>query len=477
MAQHDTKVGLAGLTAIVFGSVIGGAVYNLPQNMAASAGLAGMILAWLVTGIGVLMLVFTFKILNRRKPELNEGIYQYAQEGFGNYVGFNISWGYWWAAAMSNLAYAVLLNDSLGYFFPVLLNHGWEMLLLCSSFIWIMFFIVLMGIREAALLNTVLSIIKFGSLAIIIVVLVIGFSSDIFISDVWARQANLGPIHKQMSSTMFVTLWAFIGVEGAVVISGRARNPRQIGKATIIGFSLAWLLYIFISTMSYGLMPIDKLAGLNTPSLAYVMSIVSPKWGVLFVIVSVIISVIGGWVAWTILMVQMPFSASRLGILPKAFSRENRHESPYFALMFSTVIMQLFIFMVVMAKNVYLATIEIAGVMYLPAYLFCGLYLIKLGLKGEIETDSARQRIGYLIVGWGATIYCLWTFYAGNLVLLLLTSLIYITGLPFYRNARKTNKLAGQPLFTANEKVVLAAIVLASIVSLVILLSGGFELR
>ena len=47
-------------------------------------------------------------------------------------MGFNVSWGYWWAAAMSNLAFAVLLNDSLGYFFPVLLKHGWEMLLLGS---------------------------------------------------------------------------------------------------------------------------------------------------------------------------------------------------------------------------------------------------------------------------------------------------------------------------------------------------------
>ncbi len=477
MAQHKAKVGLSGLTAMVFGSVIGGAVYNLPQNMASGAGLGAVVLAWLVTGIGVLMLVMTFKILNQRKPELNAGIYQYASEGFGRYVGFNISWGYWWAAAMSNLAFAVLLNDSLGYFFPVLLNHGWEMLLLGSSFIWIMFFIVLMGIREAAFINTILSIIKFGSLALIIIVLIAGFSSDIFIADVWAQKASLGAVHKQMGNTMFVTLWAFIGIEGAVVISDRARNPLHVGKASVIGFILAWVLYIFISVMAYGLMPVDGLKNLSTPSLAYLMDVAAGRWGVVFVIFSVIISVIGGWVAWTILMVQMPYSASVIGILPKAFSRENRHESPSYALLFSTLIMQLFIFLVVMAKNVYLATIEIAGVMYLPAYLFCGLYLVKLGMQGGIKTDSRLQRLGYQMVGWGATIYCVWTFYAGNLTLLLLTTLIYLVGIPFYYHAQREKNNDGVPVFTRNEKYLAAAIVCGSIISVIVLMSGEFALR
>ncbi len=472
MTQHKAKVGLAGLTAMVFGSVIGGAVYNLPQNMAAGAGLGAVVLAWLVTGLGVLMLVLAFKILNNRKPGLDAGIYQYAREGFGNYVGFNVSWGYWWAAAMSNLAFAVLLNDSLGYFFPVLLNHGWEMLLLGSCFIWVMFFIVLSGIREAALLNTILSVIKFGSLAIIIAILVVGFNSDIFLTDVWAMETSLGAIHNQMGNTMFVTLWAFIGVEGAVVISDRARNPKQVGKATVIGFLLAWMLYIFISVMAYGLMPVEEMQALPTPSLAYLLSSAGTQWGVVFVIFSVIISVLGGWVAWTILMVQVPYSASQLGFLPRAFRRENKHESPSYALLFSTLIMQLFIFLVVMAQDVYLATIEIAGVMYLPAYLFCGLYLIKSAWTGEIGFQTSTQKVVYQLVGWGATAYCLWTFYAGDLVLLLLTSLVYLIGIPFYLRARGENRVAGEHYFTVWEKGLLAALIGGSLISFYLIAAG-----
>ena len=472
MTQHKSKVGLAGLTAMVFGSVIGGAVYNLPQNMATGAGLGGVVLAWLVTGLGVLMLVLTLMILSNRRPDLDGGIYQYAREGFGNYVGFNISWGYWWAAAMSNLAFAVLLNDSLGYFFPVLLNHGWEMLLLGSGFIWLMFFIVLSGIREAALLNTVLSIIKFGSLAVIITILIFGFNSDLFWSDVWARETSLGAIHSQMGNTMFITLWAFIGVEGAVVVSDRARNPRQVGKATVIGFLLAWLLYIFISVMAYGLMPVSQMQTLHTPSLAYLLSASGSHWGVVFVIFSVIISVLGGWVAWTILMVQMPFSASKLGFLPRILSHENKHESPSYTLLFSTLIMQIFIFLVVMAKDVYLATIEIAGIMYLPAYLFCGLYLIKAGWRGDIGSQTRIQKVVYQMVGWGATLYCLWTFYAGDLILLLLTTLVYLVGIPFYIRARNENRMEGDRRFSRCENWLLAALIAGSVVSLMLIIAG-----
>ncbi|GAM56358.1 arginine/ornithine antiporter arcD [Vibrio ishigakensis] len=45
-------------------------------------------LAWLITGIGMLLLVQTFKILAEHKPHLNSGIFSYAKAGFGEYIGF-----------------------------------------------------------------------------------------------------------------------------------------------------------------------------------------------------------------------------------------------------------------------------------------------------------------------------------------------------------------------------------------------------
>ncbi|MDE6094298.1 MAG: amino acid permease [Muribaculaceae bacterium] len=75
----------------MFGLMVGVGIYNLPQNMAAVASPGAVLLAWIVTAMGILPLVISFKWLSDRYPQYNAGIYQYAQAGFGNFAGFNIA--------------------------------------------------------------------------------------------------------------------------------------------------------------------------------------------------------------------------------------------------------------------------------------------------------------------------------------------------------------------------------------------------
>ena len=89
------KLGVIGLASIVISSMVGGGVFSLPQNMAASASAAAVLLAWVITGFGMYFIANTFSVLSRVKPDLTAGIYMYAREGFGPYVGFTIGWGYW----------------------------------------------------------------------------------------------------------------------------------------------------------------------------------------------------------------------------------------------------------------------------------------------------------------------------------------------------------------------------------------------
>jgi len=104
----------------VVGSMVGGGVFNLPSNMAEGAALGAVVIAWLITGVGMFFLVQTFKTLSDNRPDLSSGIYSYAAEGFGKYVGFNSAWGYWLSAAIGNVSFAVLLMQALGYFFQYL---------------------------------------------------------------------------------------------------------------------------------------------------------------------------------------------------------------------------------------------------------------------------------------------------------------------------------------------------------------------
>ena len=118
-SKRDTKLALGPLIGIVIGSMIGSGAYSLPQNMAAGAGPAAVLIGWLITGIGVLALAFVYQDLAVRRPELNAGPYAYARAGFGSFIGFNSAWGYWLSAWLGNVSYAVLIFSALGYFWPV----------------------------------------------------------------------------------------------------------------------------------------------------------------------------------------------------------------------------------------------------------------------------------------------------------------------------------------------------------------------
>lgn len=154
---------------------------------------------------------------------------------------------------MGNVAFAVMLNDSFGEFFPVLLKHGWQTVVFGSFFIWAMYLIVARGVKAAAAMNTVVTIVKFAALILIVVILFIFFKVGALSYDFWGHVSDLGSLGTQIKSTMLVTLWCFIGVEGAVVMSARARNSQDVGKAGVIGFCWHWCfmrLSVFYPTVS-----------------------------------------------------------------------------------------------------------------------------------------------------------------------------------------------------------------------------------
>lgn len=110
MSQESSqKLRLGALTALVVGSMIGGGIFSLPQNMAASADVGAVLIGWAITAVGMLTLAFVFQTLANRKPELDGGVYAYAKAGFGDYMGFSSAWGYWISAWLGNVGYFVLL--------------------------------------------------------------------------------------------------------------------------------------------------------------------------------------------------------------------------------------------------------------------------------------------------------------------------------------------------------------------------------
>lgn len=453
------KLGFWGLTALVFGLMVGVGIYNLPQNMASVASPGVVFISWLVTGLGILPLVLSFKWLSQHYPQYNAGIYQYAQAGFGNFAGFNIAWGYWLCTAFSNVAYAVMLNDSCGAFFPVLLNHGKETVIFGSALIWLMYFIVAEGIRTAKFINTLLAGVKVVMLIFIIFVFSLFFKARLFEADIWGATAGIGNVATQVKQTMMITLFCFFGVEGAVMMSARAKRSSDVGRAGIAGFIISLVLYVAVTLLCFGLMCRARLAGLQDPSIAYILRDSIGPWAYWFVISAVIISLLGGWVAWTLVVAQVPYEASLVGILPSAFRKLNRHNMPAFGLFASSIVMELFLIMVVMADDVYLAALHITVLMIIPCYFFTGLFLLKKADRWPVRTLAIIT-----------IIFCLWMAYAGGVIAMMMTSAFYIIGIGFYIKARR-EAYPGAPLFTPGEKLALALLATGTVVTIFLFLN------
>jgi arginine:ornithine antiporter/lysine permease len=105
----EKKLGLSALTALVLSSMLGAGVFSLPQNMAAVASPAALLIGWGITGVGILLLAFAMLLLTRIRPDLDGGIFTYAREGFGELIGFCSAWGYWLCAVIANVSYLVIV--------------------------------------------------------------------------------------------------------------------------------------------------------------------------------------------------------------------------------------------------------------------------------------------------------------------------------------------------------------------------------
>lgn len=279
-SSSPAKVSLAVLIALVIGSMIGGGIFGLPSQMGAAAAPGPLIIGWLITGAGMLMLAKVFQSLAVQRPDIDAGVYGYAKEGFGNYLGFSSAWGYWFSAWMGNVGYLVLLMTAIGVFLPGF-GEGTTLLatVVSSALLWLYHLLILRGIREAAVVNVVVTIAKIVPLIVFIIIGATAFKIGTFSADFWGANSDLGSTLTQVKAMMLVTVWVFIGVEGASVFSERARNRHDVGRATITGFASVLVLLLLVNLLSYGIAPREEIAAMPDPSTSGVLTAAVGPWG------------------------------------------------------------------------------------------------------------------------------------------------------------------------------------------------------
>ncbi|WP_297407300.1 basic amino acid/polyamine antiporter [uncultured Cetobacterium sp.] len=471
--MEDKKLGVITLAGLVVSAMIGGGVYNLPENMASAASAGAIIIAWVVTGIGMWFIAKTFSILSNIRPEVTSGIYGYGELGFGKFMGFQVAWGYWICNVFANVGYAILLMDSFNYFFYPHFKGGNNLLsIICGSIvIWGMYFAVMAGVKQATFINNIGVVGKLIPLFIFILVLLFKFDFEVFTTNFWGKDVipslldkDLGGIFPQVKSTMLITLWVFIGIEGAVVISSRARSQKEVGKATVIGFLSCLIMYAILSLLPLGILSQGHIAQLEPPSTGPVLAKIIGNSGNVIMNLGVIVALLSSWLVWTVMLASLPYEAAKAGTFPKIFAKENKNESPSYSLLVSSILMQICMIVVYFSNNAWTLMLSITGVMILPCYLICTLYLWKVAKNHKEYPENSGIKIGTaLITGAMGSLYATWLIYAAGLNYLLVAAVIYALGIPMFRKARKEAN-DGEEIFNHCEKIYAAVIVIVAIV-------------
>ncbi|MBC3236332.1 MULTISPECIES: arginine-ornithine antiporter [Pseudomonas] len=464
MSESPGKLRLGALVALVVGSMIGGGIFSLPQNMAASADVGAVLIGWVITAIGMLTLAFVFQTLANRKPDLDGGVYAYAKAGFGDYMGFSSAWGYWISAWLGNVGYFVLLFSTLGYFFPIFGEGNTPAAVIGASvLLWAVHFLVLRGIKEAAFINLVTTVAKVVPLVLFVLIALFAFKLDIFTADIWGvKNPDLGSVMNQVRNMMLVTVWVFIGIEGASIFSSRAEKRSDVGKATVIGFITVLLFLMLVNVLSLGIMTQPELAKLQNPSMAAVLEHVVGHWGAVLISVGLIISLLGALLSWVLLCAEIMFAAAKDHTMPEFLRRENANHVPANALWLTNAMVQIFLVITLFSASTYLSLIYLATSMILVPYLWSAAYALLLAVRGETYENALAERKKDLFIGAVALIYAVWLLYAGGVKYLLLSALLYAPGVILFAKAKHE---LGKPIFTHVEKLIFAAVVIGALVA------------
>ena len=269
----------------------------------------------------------------------------------------------------------MLIKSTLGSFFPIFGEGNTVTAVLVSSVgLWLFHFMILRGIKGAAFINTVVTIAKIIPILVFIVIVAAAFRGDLFHARPLGRGAPGNRLFEQVRATMLLTVFVFIGIEGASVYSRYARKRSDVGVATILGFVGVTALMVLVTLLPYAVLERSEIAGMRQPLMAGVLASVVGPWGAIFVSVGLIISVLGAYLAWSLITIEVLFSAAKSGDMPRIFATENGNGVPAAALWLTNVVSSSSSSLLFLSDDAFTLMVNLTSSMVLVPYLLVAAY-------------------------------------------------------------------------------------------------------
>ena len=430
MAQQTQKLSLFALTTMVVGGMVGAGIFSLPRTFANATGPMGAIIAWLIAGTGMYMLARVFQALAERKPDIDAGVFAYAKAGFGDYPGFLSAFGYWIGSCIGNVSYWVLIKSTMGAFFPIFGDGNTVAAIAVASIgIWAFHFMILRGVQQAAFINSIVTVAKVIPILVFIVIMFFAFKLDLFRLNFYGGDLT-GGLFEQVKATMLVTVFVFIGIEGASVYSRFAKKRSDVGTATILGFAGVTALMVLVTLLPYAVLQRPEIAGLRQPSMAGMLETVVGPWGAVFVSTGLIVSVLGAYLAWALICAEVMFAAAKSRDMPSVFARVNKNNVPVVALWATSIVIQVIVITTYWSRDAFALMLNLTSATTLIPYLFVAAYGLMIAKRGETYDQRPEERQRDMILALLAVVYTLFMIYAAGLKFILLSAIVFAPATP-----------------------------------------------
>src|SRR5699024_5365679 len=311
---------------------------------------------------------------------------------------------------------------------------------------------------DAAIINRIVTVLKIVPIVVFIILLLVAFDAGVFAEN-WLAYGygELGNLSDQVRNTMLITTFVFIGIEGATVYSRYARKREDVGKATVLGFLSVLSIFMLVTLASYSVLPQPELADIRQPSMVSVFQQVVGDWGEVFISAGVLISVLGAYLAWTLMAAEVMYIPARSNDFPKFLGREDANGTPITALVVTSLAVQGLLALTFVVEDALNFMLDLSTSLALIPYSLAAAYALKLGLTGEsYEGVPQKIRRRETIVAGAATVYTIFLFDAAGLKFVILATVLLAPATILYVKARSE---AGRRLFTPTEIVLLILIV------------------
>lgn len=366
-------LGVWGLAANIINVTVGGGIFRLPASAASVLGPAAPV-AYLLCAVVMGLIVLCFAEAGSR-VSLTGGLYAYARVAFGPLVGFIVGVMLWGGATTAMAAISSFFGDALAALVPAI-GAGVGRTAIIAATLLMFTWLNVVGVSGANRFNVVMTVAKLLPLVVLVVA---GVGAVHRANLTWTSAPPAG----ELARASTVLIFAFFGVESALVPNGEVREPaRTIPRAIFLAMIGITVLYLGIQVVAQGVLG-SALGGQKTP-LAEAAAVAMGAPGRILILVGSVISMFGYVGGMTMAIPRMLFAFGRDGFLPAGVATvHSRYRTPVVA-----IILQTLIVLGLALSGSFERLAIIANGCILLVYGACCLAVLELRRRGVRETEA-----------------------------------------------------------------------------------------